>query len=56
MAKIPRYVLVPARTVAGGTAIEGDVIVVSAGPHRRGQLRCPICGRRCECHDHEPTR
>ena len=56
MAKILRYVLAPARTVAGGAAIEGDAIVVSAGPHRRGQPGCPICGRRCECHDHEPTR
>ena len=39
-----------------GVTIEGDAIVVSVRPHRRGQLRCPICGRRCECHDHEPTR
>ena len=56
MAKILRYVLALARTVVEGVTIEGDAIVVSAGPHRRGQLRCPICGRRCECHDHEPTR
>ena len=56
MAKALRYVLALARTVAGGVTIEGDAIVVSAGPHRRGQPGCPICGRRCECHDHEPTR
>ena len=56
MAKILRYVLALARTVVEGVTIEGDAIVVSVRPHRRGQLRCPICGRRCECHDHEPTR
>ena len=56
MAKALRYVLALARTVAGGAAIEGDAIVVSAGPRVRGQPGCPICGRRCECHDHEPTR
>ena len=56
MAKALRYVLALVKTVAGGAAIEGDAIVVSAGPRVRGQLRCPICGRRCECHDHEPTR
>ena len=56
MAKILRYVLVPARTVAEGAAIEGDAIVVSAGPHRMGRPGRMVCGRRCECHDHEPTR
>ena len=30
MAKILRYVLAPARTVARGVTIEGDAIVVSA--------------------------
>lgn len=56
MAKTLRYVLALVKTVVEGVTIEGDAIVASAGPHRRGQLRCPICGRRCECHDHEPTR
>ena len=56
MAKALRYVLALARTVAGGAAIEGDAVVVSAGPRVRGQPGCPACGRRCECHDHEPTR
>ena len=56
MAKILRYVLALARTVVEGVTIEGDAIVVSAGPRVRGRPRCPICGRRCECHDHEPTR
>ena len=56
MAKILRYVLALVKTVVEGVTIEGDAIVVSVRPHRRGQLRCPICGRRCECHDHEPTR
>ena len=39
-----------------GVTIEGDAIVVSVRPHRRGRPGCPVCGRRCECHDHEPTR
>ena len=56
MAKALRYVLALARTVAGGAAIEGDAIVVSAGPRVRGQPGCPACGRRRERHDHEPTR
>ena len=56
MAKILRYVLALVKTVVEGVTIEGDAIVVSVRPHRRGRLRCPVCGRRCECHDHEPTR
>ena len=56
MAKALRYVLALARTVAGGAAIGGDAIVVSAGPRGRGQPGCPACGRRCECHDLGPTR
>jgi len=39
-----------------GVAIDGDAIVVRVRPHRRERLRCPVCGRRCDCHDHEPTR
>ena len=56
MAKALRYVLAPARTVVEGVTIEGDAIVVSAGPRVRGRPGCPICGRRCECHDLGPTR
>lgn len=56
MAKILRYVLGLVKTVVLGVAIDGDAIVVRVRPHRREQLRCPTCGRRCECHDHEPTR
>ena len=56
MAKILRYVLGLVKTVVLGVSIEGDSIVVRVRPHRREQLRCPVCGRRCECHDHEPTR
>ena len=55
MAKALRYVLALARTVVEGVTIEGDAIVVSAGPRVRGQPGCPACGRRCECRDHEPT-
>ena len=43
MAKALRYVLAPARTVVEGAAIEGDAIVVSAGPRVRGRPGCPIC-------------
>ena len=53
MAKILRYVLSLVKTVVLGVSIEGDAIVVRVRPHRREQLRCPVCGRRCECHDHE---
>ena len=56
MAKILRYVLSLVKTVVLGVAVEGDSIVVRVRPHKREQLRCPTCGRRCECHDHEPTR
>ena len=56
MAKILRYVLGLVKVVVLGIAIDGDAIVVSVRPHRREQLRCPVCGRRCDCHDHEPTR
>ena len=56
MAKILRHALGLVKTVILGASIEGDSIVVSVRPHRRERLRCPVCGRRCECHDHEPTR
>ena len=56
MAKILRCVLGLVKTVVLGVAIDDDAIVVSARPHKRERLRCPDCGRRCDCHDHEPTR
>lgn len=56
MAKILRYVLGLVKTVVLGVSIDGDAIVVKVRPQRREQLRCPACGRRCECHDHEPAR
>ena len=56
MAKILRYALSLVKTVVLGVAMEGDSIVVRVRPHRRERLRCLVCGRRCDCHDHEPTR
>lgn len=56
MAKILRYVLGLVKTVVLGVSIDGDAMVVKVRPQRREQLRCPACGRRCECHDHEPAR
>lgn len=56
MAKILRYVLGLVKTVVLGASIDGDAMVVKVRPQRREQLRCPVCGRRCECHDHEPAR
>ena len=56
MAKIIRYVLGLVKTVVLGVSIDGDAMVVKVRPQRREQLRCPACGRRCECHDHEPAR
>ena len=40
----------------GGGRDKGDSIVVRVRPHRREQLRCPVCGRCCSCHDHVPAR
>ncbi len=56
MAKILRYALGLVKTVILGVSVGGDEMVVRVRPHRREQLRCPVCGRRCECHDHEPLR
>jgi transposase len=56
MGKILHYVLSLVKTVMVGAAIEGDSIVVRVRPHRREQLRCPVCGRRCSCHNHVPAR
>lgn len=56
MGTILRYVLSLVKTVVLGAAIEGGSIVVQVRPHRREQQRCPVCGRRCSCHDHMPAR
>ena len=56
MGKILRYVLGLVSTVVLGVSIEGDGVVVSVRPWKREALRCPVCGAKCECHDHLSKR
>ncbi len=56
MWKILRQALALVKTVILGASVDGDEIVIRVRPFKREQLRCPVCGRRCECHDHEPRR
>lgn len=56
MGKILKYVLSLVKTVVEGVSIDGGAVVVRVRPYGRERLRCPVCGRRCDCHDHEPTR
>ena len=41
--------------VTGARFEDGDV-VVSVRLYRKEALRCPICGKRCACHDHLDAR
>ncbi len=41
--------------VADGVRIEGESIIVAAGP-RRAAPRCPVRGRRCDGYDALPAR
>ena len=56
MNRILRLALGLAQTVIESARIEGDRIVIEVRPWRRERLRCPMCGRRCECYDAQPTR
>ena len=56
MGKILRYVLGLVDTVVLGVRIDGKDIVVSVRPWKSKAGRCPVCGRKCECHDHQRTR
>ena len=54
MNRILRFALALAHTVIESVRIDGDRIVVGVRPWRRRGLRCPVCGRRCECYDSRP--
>lgn len=56
MNRILRFALGLARTIVESARIEENRIVFTVRPWRREQLRCPICGRRCECYDAQPAR
>jgi hypothetical protein len=50
MNRILRYALALAHAVIESVRIEGDAVVIGVRPWKRYGLRCPVCGRRCECH------
>lgn len=52
MGKILRWALGLVKAAVTGARLEGGDVVVSVRPYRREALRCPVCGRRCACHDH----
>lgn len=56
MGKILRYVLGLTSVVVLGVSLKGADIHVSVRPYAREALRCPVCGRRCACHDHLDER
>ena len=58
MNRILRYALALVHTVVEFACIEDDGIVIGVRPWKRHGLRCPVCGRACECYDarREPRR
>ncbi len=54
MNRILRHALSLARTVIESARIDGDGVVLSVRPWKRYALRCPECGRQCECYDARP--
>lgn len=54
MNRILRHALALVHTVIGYTRIDGDRIIVGVRPWARFGLRCPFCGRACECYDRSP--
>ena len=54
MNRILRYALALAHTVIESVRIEDDAVIVGVRPRRGRGLRCPVCGRRCECYDRSP--
>ena len=55
MNRILRYALALAHTVIESVRIEGDAVIIGVRPWKRHGLRCPVCGRRCECYDRSPN-
>ena len=54
MNRILRFALSLAHAVIGYVRIDGDRIIVGVRPWKSRGLRCPVCGRRCECYDASP--
>lgn len=54
MNRILRYALALAHTVIEYVRIDGDRVVIGVRPWKRHGLRCPVCGRKCECYDRSP--
>ena len=55
MNRILRYALALSHTVIESVRIEGDAVIIGVRPWKRHGLRCPVCGRRCECYDRSPN-
>ena len=54
MNRILRYALALAHTVIEYVRIDGDRVVIGVRPWKRCGLRCPVCGRKCDCYDRSP--
>lgn len=54
MNRILRHALALVHTVIEYARIDGDRIIVGVRPWARFGLRCPVCGRACECYDRSP--
>lgn len=54
MNRILRRALALAHAVIENARIDGDRIVIGVRPWTRFGLRCPVCGRACECYDRSP--
>lgn len=55
MNRILRHALALAHTAIEYVRIDGDRVVVGVRPWKRDGLRCPVCGRTCECYDASPA-
>lgn len=55
MNKILRYALALVHTLVTSVWLDEDSIIIGVRPWKRHGLRCPVCGRRCECYDAMPT-
>ena len=54
MNRILRRALALAHAVIEYVRIDDDRVVIGVRPWKAHGLRCPVCGRRCECYDRSP--
>lgn len=54
MNRILRRALALAHTAIEYVRIDDDRVVIGVRPWKAHGLRCPVCGRRCECYDRSP--